>query len=460
MAARTSMGVGVGITVVLLAVIAFGLFVVSVILYGDNIDYRKQIEDTEQNYRDYVREADRADPAITADLTKAKQQGVSLVRYLSNTLDTTYSKVTGNKGDRLDELATKTESFPGASTGSLLNVLRGQQGQNASLTQSVADAEAARQRAQENLQAEADRVQSLQQQQTETVAALQARITELESDNNEYREGFRGTEQRYAGQINDLRSQLDRVQSDMSSRVRTLEQEKLLLEDQISSLQQQGRGDSLAAKAEYSLVDGNVANTNPSQNEVFISIGRRQNVILGMNFAVYGDETQIRPDAEGNYPQGKGAVEVVNVGETSSRCRVLFERAGNPIVPGDVIANAVYDPNKVYKFLVAGNFDTNGDGNRTPGERTEVSALIEEWGGETTEELTGDIDFLVLGEPPVLPPPPGIATPIEIVEIYIRKENELKRYNELFEAAQRTSIPVLNENRLYTLIGRIRSRTR
>ena len=179
-----------------------------------------------------------------------------------------------------------------------------------------------------------------------------------------------------------------------------------------------------------------------------------------MNFAVYGDETQIRPDAEGNYPQGKGAVEVVNVGETSSRCRVLFERAGNPIVPGDVIANAVYDPNKVYKFLVAGNFDTNGDGNRTPGERTEVSALIEEWGGETTEELTGDIDFLVLGEPPVLPPPPGIATPIEIVEIYIRKENELKRYNELFEAAQRTSIPVLNENRLYTLIGRIRSRTR
>ena len=43
-----------------------GLFVVSVILYGDNLDYRKQIEDTEQNYRDYVREADRADPVLAA----------------------------------------------------------------------------------------------------------------------------------------------------------------------------------------------------------------------------------------------------------------------------------------------------------------------------------------------------------------------------------------------------------
>ncbi|MFI4871658.1 MAG: BRCT domain-containing protein [Phycisphaerales bacterium JB058] len=460
MAARTSAGAGVVITISLLGVIAFGLFVVSVILYGDNLDYRKQIEDTEQNYRDYVREADRADPAINADFTKAKQQGVSLVRYLSNTLDTTYSKVTGNKSDRIDEFTTKTEPIPGASTGSLLSVIRGLQGQVASLQQSVADAEAARQRAQENLQAEADRVQALQRQQSQTVAALQARIDELESDNNEYRAGFQSTEQRYVGQINDLRSQLEQTQNDMSTRIRTLEQEKLLLEDQVSSLQQQGRGDSLAAKAEYSLVDGAVANTNPSENEVFISIGRRQNVILGMNFAVYGDETQIRPDAEGNYPQGKGAIEVVNVGETSSRCRVLFERAGNPIVPGDVIANAVYDPNKVYKFLVAGNFDTNGDGNRTPGERTEITALIEEWGGTTTEELTGDVDFLVLGEPPVLPPPPGINTPIEIVEIYIRKENELKRYNELFESAQRTSIPVLNENRLYTLIGRIRSRTR
>lgn len=460
MAARTSAGAGVVITISLLGAIAFGLFVVAVILYGDNLDYAKQIEDTELNYRDYVREADRADPAIAGDFSKAKAQGVSLVRYLTNTLDTTYTKVTGNRSDRVDELTTKTESVPGATTGSLLNTIRSMQGQIDSLTRAVADAEAARQQAQANLQAEADRVQALQQQQTETVAALQAQIGQLEADNNEYREGFGVTAQQYVTQINDLRAQLEQTQNDLSARVRTLEQEKLLLEDQVASLQQQGRGEALSARPEFSLVDGAVANTNPNQNEVFISIGRRQNVILGMNFAVYGDETQIRPDAEGNYPQGKGAIEVVNVGETSSRCRVLFERAGNPIVPGDIIANAVYDPSKVYKFLIAGNFDTNGDERRTPGERTEIVALIEEWGGTTTEELTGDVDFLVLGEPPVLPPEPTINSPIEIVEIYIRKQQELQRYNDLLDKAQRTAVPVLNENRLYTLIGRIRSRTR
>lgn len=460
MAARTSAGAGVVITISLLGAIAFGLFVVSVILYGDNLDYTKQIEDTELNYRDYVREADRADAAIAGDLGKAKAQGVSLVRYLTNSLDTTYSRVTGNKADRVEELASKTGAIPGAATGSLLNALRSMQGQIDTLTRAVADAEAARQQAQANLQAEADRVQALQQQQTQTVANLQAQISALESDNNSYRDGFQSTAQQYVTQINDLRARLEQTQNELSGRVRTLEQERLLLEDQVASLQGRGRGESLSARPEYSLVDGTVANTNPSQNEVFISIGRRQNVILGMNFAVYSDETQIRPDAEGNYPQGKGALEVVNVGETSSRCRVLFERAGNPIVPGDIIANAVYDPNKVYKFLIAGNFDTNGDGRRTPGERTEIVALIEEWGGTTTEELTGDVDFLVLGEPPVLPPEPTITSPIEIVEIYIRRQRELVRYNELFEKAQRTAIPVLNENRLYTLIGRVRSRTR
>lgn len=460
MAARTSISPGLGITIGLLGAISLGLFVVTIILYGDNIEYSKKLEDAETNNRDYIREVDKADPAIQTDLNAAKRQGVSLVNYLSDSLDKTYQRVTGNGSDRLDELSTKTESVAGASTGSLLGVIRSLESRIASLEREKADAEAARLAAQTNLQREADRVQALQTQQDETVARLQSRIDDLESDAEEYRDGFQSIEQQFAAQLNSERREGEQLEEQLRTQIRGLQQEKLLLEDQVSALQQQGRGEQLKPKEEFALVDGTVANTNPSQNEVFISIGRRQNVILGMTFAIYDDETQIRPDAEGNYPQGKAAVEVVNVGETSSRCRVLFERTGNPVVPGDVIANAAYDPNKVYKFLVAGNFDTNGDGRRTPGEQSEITALVEEWGGTTTDELEGDVDFVVLGEPPVLPPQPNINSPIEIVEMYIRKENELNRYNDLLDKAHRTSIPVLNENRLYTLIGRVRSRTR
>jgi len=460
MAARTSISPGLGITIGLLGAISLGLFVVTIILYGDNIKYVKQIDEADQNNRDFVREVDRADPAIANDLGEARRAGVSLVRYLSDSLDNTFKKVTGNKNDRLAELDTKTQNIPGASTNSMLGLTQKLLSQITSLERQVADAEAGRLNAQTNLQREADRVTALQTQQAQTVANLQATVTQLEEANESYRGGFQSVEQKYLEQIRNLQAANDTLDQNLRTQIRDLQQKNLLNEDQITALQLAGRGDSLKPKAEFSLVDGTVANSNPSQNEVFISIGRRQNVILGMTFAVYGNATQIRPDADGNYPQGKGAIEVVNVGETASRCRVLFERTGNPIVPGDVIANAAYDPTKVYKFLIAGNFDTNGDGRRTPGERTEITALVEEWGGTTTEELEGDVDFVVLGEPPILPPQPTINSPIEIVEIYIRKENELIRYNDLLDKAQRTSIPVLNENRLYTLIGRVRSRTR
>ena len=460
MAARTSISPGLGITIGLLGTISLGLFVVTIILYGDNIKYVKQIDEADQNNRDFVREVDRADPAIANDLGEARRAGVSLVRYLSDSLDETFKKVTGNENDRLAELDTKTQNIPGASTNSMLGLTQKLLGQVTTLQRQVADAEAGRLSAQTNLQREADRVTAQQMLQAETVANLQAKVTQLESASEDYRGGFQSVEQKYLEQIRDLQQANDALDQNLRAQIRDLQQKSLLLEDQVSALQLAGRGESLKPKDEFSLVDGSVANTNPSQNEVFISIGRRQNVILGMTFAIYGNATQIRPDAEGNYPQGKGAIEVVNVGETSSRCRVLFERTGNPVVPGDVIANAAYDPTKVYKFLIAGNFDTNSDGRRTPGERTEITALVEEWGGKTTEELEGDVDFVVLGEPPVLPPKPTIDSPIEIVEIYIRKENELNRYNDLLDKSQRTSIPVLNENRLYTLIGRVRSRTR
>jgi hypothetical protein len=118
-----------------------------------------------------------------------------------------------------------------------------------------------------------------------------------------------------------------------------------------------------------------------------------------------------------------------------------------------VVANAIYDPNKVYTFLVYGNFDANGDGIATQHEAEDVKAVIAAWGGKTTSELTGDVDFLVLGQRPQLPPRPGVNSPLPVVLEYQRIDQMANRYDELFQQATSTSVPVLNENRLYTLIG-------
>ena len=68
-------------------------------------------------------------------------------------------------------------------------------------------------------------------------------------------------------------------------------------------------------------------------------------------------------------------------------------------------------------------------------------------------DLQGDVDFLVLGERPVLPPRPGNDAPLELVQEYIRLDRIVQRYDRLLEQARATSLPVLNENRLYTLLG-------
>jgi len=172
-----------------------------------------------------------------------------------------------------------------------------------------------------------------------------------------------------------------------------------------------------------------------------------------MTFAVYTDAATLKPDAAGNYPTPKGEIEVTRLDDESATCRLLNERAGNPIARGDVIANPVYDPEKVYVFLIEGNFDADRDGVATPLERQDVEALIRDWGGNVTDELTGNVDFLVLGSRPVLGPAPAGDDPLIVQQEYIRLTQKVKRYDEVFDKAVKTSIPILNLNRLDTLIA-------
>ena len=107
----------------------------------------------------------------------------------------------------------------------------------------------------------------------------------------------------------------------------------------------------------------------------------------------------------------------------------------------------------MYNFVVFGNFDTNNDFVYTPQERSELAALVEEWGGRVESDISGETDFVVLGQRPTLPPAPKIDDPIEIVQRYRRLAQEQRKYDDLFNTASNTGIPVLNQNRFYTLTG-------
>jgi hypothetical protein len=302
--------------------------------------------------------------------------------------------------------------------------------------------------------AEAERVADIEAQFTASAGNMQSEVSAYADSNAQLSDGFNGIEQR-------LNSEIERLRADFTARERALQQstneliqENIVLQDQIARLQGEGLRASVEGLPEEALVDGRINQVNPIDNEVVISIGREQKAVLGMTFAIYDDATDIRIDPETfEYRAGKAVIEIIKVEPTFSRARIISSSEGNPIVRGDVVANAVYDPTKTYKFVVDGLFDVDGDGVASRFERDTLEALIERWGGVLVSEISGDTDFVVLGEKPILPPAPGRDAPVAVIQEFVRLQQEIQRYDDLLFKAGSTSMPVLNANRLRTLIG-------
>ena len=69
------------------------------------------------------------------------------------------------------------------------------------------------------------------------------------------------------------------------------------------------------------------------------------------------------------------------------------------------------------------------------------------------DDLAGDVDFLILGTRPIVPPPPPPGADIAVLSEWQRLDRMARRYDDLFNKARDSSIPVLNQNRLFYLIG-------
>ena len=453
MASRSSAGIGVGITITLLGVVCLTLFITTIVFLSKYNATKRTLDDTNREVSEYVRRDEMQNDAITRIRETAKRNNKSAVGYLSDSLRTAMQRTTGSPSDTVETLNQKLSRVQGASSSNLLAVVSDRERQIADLNTRLEQSERDRQTALANQQNEAARVKQLQETHQKTMAAMNTDIERYKGEVDRYREEVGDSKNFMQSEIERIRASAASTEDALNDRIRSIENENLQLKDQLAKLRGEKSKDILTGVPEAALVDASVIAIDPGSNSVTIDRGRREKVVLGMRFAAYSDPTAIRPNAEGEYPAGKAIVEVINVGETSSTARVVSETRGNPIVRGDVLANAVYDPNKVYTFLVYGNFDANGDGVATPAEGEDVKARITAWGGRVATELSGDVDFLVLGQRPQLPPRPGVDAPLAVLQEFMRLDAMATRYDDLFRQATSTSMPVLNENRLYTLIG-------
>jgi hypothetical protein len=154
--------------------------------------------------------------------------------------------------------------------------------------------------------------------------------------------------------------------------------------------------------------------------------------------------------------KGKAEIEVFNVGKNISTARIISPNPKRPIIVDDIVANLIWDSDKTNVFVVAGEFDLNGDGNIDDEAADKIKALIKKWGGKVADEISIDTDFLVLGTiPTILKKPTFEQTEVDpmAMEKYEASLKKLTSYKEIQERAQKLSIPVFNLEKFLYFIG-------
>ncbi len=455
MAGRTSTSVGVGITITLFSVTSLTFLVLWAIYFGKYTGQREEFNQLKNDTERYIRSTERNNPAVSALADQARKDGKSLVGFMQDRVGGVMRTVAGRENLSFEQFDAEVKRVVGSNTAPLLSVITSQAGELTTLEARVASADEDRAKA----SAEVDRVRGqvgeTQRALADENARLKRQIESYEGELKGYRDGVASVETRMSDAVRSLESEASERARKDRERISALERENLILVDLNAKLRGEQNKNLLSAQSEEALVDGMVLATIPGGRECVISLGSKQKLQLGMTFAVYADAKQIKPDPKtGEYARPKATLEIIKVDSETSTARITSEVKGSPVVKGDVLANAIYDPSKVYRFVVFGNFDTNADGIATPGERADMVNLVEAWGGRVVDDLAGDVDFLVLGEKPVLPPKPGADVPIEVVQQYVRIEGELQKYDNFYRSAASTSVPILNQNRLFTLIGK------
>ena len=454
MAIRSAAGTGVIVSLVVFVLATVFLLVLSIVFYAGNRKEADNVDIAEKTLQVYATSLERSGDDVKDIVAEAKENKLSVTKYLQNEVFERNNILTGNRSATLNEI--RTEFAKHISDGSPLAIsLKNIERQLASRQQEVDDASGKLADARNQIQSLEEQLESQTRDSKTAVQLVKEQWVDVQdgSDdlNNRVHDLFANRYDRLAevkleniGRIEMLEKDVDR-----------LREENILLEGKIKVFRDKDDFGRMNAVNPAVLVDGRVLDVS-SGNEVFIDRGSNDRIVLGMTFEIYDTTSQLRIDDNGEFPRGKASIEVVKVGETTSTAKITRSTSSQPIVRDNIIVNAIYDPNYEYSFLVHGDFDADGDG--LPEANNDfIKDRIERWGGRVVEDnglLPGDLDFLVLGIAPEQPTrSPRSAATEAMFDDYARKKTAYVDYDELLSQAHKAQVPVLNANRLYILTG-------
>lgn len=197
--------------------------------------------------------------------------------------------------------------------------------------------------------------------------------------------------------------------------------------------------------------DARIIQVDLQNGILYLDVGMEDHVYRGLTFAVYDNSAPIPEDGK-----GKAEIEVFQVSPNVSAARIIRSTVKNPIVEEDIIANLIWDPKTSNRFIVAGDFDLNGDGAIDPDGLERIREMILRWGGTLDDEITVNTDFIVIGESPRRlnqPTPAELDLNPAAQQRYEESKAKIAAYEALAQKADLLSIPMFNQKQFYFLLG-------
>jgi len=308
-------------------------------------------------------------------------------------------------------------------------------------------------------------IDSLEQQvaaKTEGVASLEKQLAEETSRaaqfKKQYDELASEQSERFKSINTDVRDRNEALQQNLDQLQKTHDkqaQELAKAQGMIEELRKQLQDFKARPETEMAALetDGYIVQVVAREKLAYINLHRGDHIYRGLTFAVY-DRYEPVPKAG----QGKGALEVIEIMDNIAKCRITEMDTANPIMDRDNIANLVWSKEKRYQFCVVGEFDLNGDGKVDGDGRAEVVKMIDQWGGQASDVLSVDTDFLVVGSAPKLPERQGDAFldlqgGVGEGQEYEQAQKRREAYKQTIESANALDVPTFNLSRFLYFVG-------
>lgn len=197
--------------------------------------------------------------------------------------------------------------------------------------------------------------------------------------------------------------------------------------------------------------DGQVILVDESAGIIHINLGSEDRVYRGLTFSVYDKAAGIPRDGT-----PKAQVEVLAIDRRVATARILTSERKNPIHEGDSIANLIWDADRKNRFVVAGEFDLDRNGETDFDAIRKIEGLIGKWGAEITQEVTADTDYVILGTEPKVPAEPTLDQQTEdpmAMDRYNAARQANDRYQQIRRQAESLCVPIYNYDRFLSFTG-------